>query len=76
VHPYLTGGPSYSRLELAANSTGGNLSTKEDHWGFNAGGGMDVWLGLVTLRVDARYKRITTDNDTFQSVPVTLGIRF
>jgi hypothetical protein len=76
LHPYLTAGPSYSRLKLNASQGGGTLSTTQDHWGFNAGGGMDVWLGLVTLRVDARYKRISTDNDTFQSVPVTLGIKF
>jgi len=76
VHPYFTAGPSYSRLQLNANQGNNSLSSHENHWGFNAGGGMDVWLGLLTVRVDARYKRISTDNATFQSVPVTLGLRF
>jgi len=76
LHPYLTAGPSYSHLSLNASQGSNAFSTTQNHWGFNAGGGMDVWLGLVTLRVDARYKRISTDTDTFQSVPVTLGIRF
>ena len=76
LHPYLAAGPSYSRLALNASQGSNSFSNTQNHWGFNAGGGMDVWLGLVTLRIDARYKRISTDDDTFQSVPVTIGIRF
>jgi opacity protein-like surface antigen len=76
ITPYLTAGPSFSRLEASASQGGATLSAAENHWGFNAGGGIDVGLGALAVRIDARYKRISTDSDSFQSIPITFGIRF
>jgi opacity protein-like surface antigen len=74
--PYLTAGPTFSRMEGSATQGNASVSVTENHWGFNAGGGIDLSLGTLALRIDARYKRISTDEDAFQSIPVTVGIRF
>ena len=74
IRPYLTAGPSYARLELSP--TGGPGSTTANRWGFNAGGGVQFSLGELGARVDARYRRLSTDNGSFTYVPVTFGITF
>ena len=74
IRPYVTTGPSYSRLELSP--TGGPGSTTANRWGFNAGGGIQFSLGELGARVDARYRRISTEGDSFTYVPVTFGITF
>ena len=74
VRPYLTAGPSYSRLELSP--TGGPGSTTASRWGFNAGGGIQFSLGELGVRFDARYRRISTDTDAFTYIPLTVGITF
>ena len=74
VRPYLTAGPSYSRLELSP--TGAPGSTTVSRGGFNAGGGIQFSLGEMGVRFDARYRRISTDNDAFTYIPLTVGITF
>jgi opacity protein-like surface antigen len=74
--PYITAGPSFSRLEGSASSGNTSISVTENHFGFNGGGGIDVAVGSMAVRIDARYKRISTDGSSFQTIPVTFGIRF
>jgi opacity protein-like surface antigen len=74
IRPYFTVGPSYSRLELLP--TGGPGSSTANRWGFNAGGGVQFSLGELGARVDARYRRISTENNSFTYIPVTFGITF
>jgi opacity protein-like surface antigen len=74
IRPCLTAGPSYSHLELSPTSGPG--STSANRWGFNAGAGVQFSLGALGARLDARYRRISTDNDSFTYVPVTFGITF
>lgn len=74
VRPYLTGGPSYSRLELSPTGVPG--TTTASRWGLNAGGGVQLSLGDLGVRFDARYRRISTDTDAFTYIPVTMGITF
>jgi len=74
IRPYITAGPSYSRLELSP--TGGLGSSVANRWGFNAGAGVQFSLGELGARVDARYRRIPTDNNSFTYIPVTFGITF
>ncbi len=76
ITPYLTAGPSFSRLAVSVSNGNSSLSQTESHWGFNVGGGVDVGIGALAVRIDARYKRISTDGDPYQSIPVTFGIRF
>ena len=74
IRPYLTAGPSYSRLE--ESPTGGPGRATLNRWGFNAGAGIQFSLGALGARVDARYRRLTRDPDDFTYVPVTFGITF
>ncbi|MEO5814300.1 MAG: outer membrane beta-barrel protein [Gemmatimonadaceae bacterium] len=76
ISPYVTAGPSFSRFKGTVSSGGASFSQTENHWGFNAGGGVDIAIGELAVRVDARYKRISGDNGNFQSIPVTFGVRF
>jgi hypothetical protein len=73
---YFTGGPSYARLKAEASSGGVSGSITENHWGFNAGAGIDFALGSLSTRLDARYRRISTDGSSVQSIPITFGITF
>ena len=74
--PYLIAGGSYSRLGASATSGGVSASQTENHYGFNAGVGVDLPLGVMAARVDVRYKQINTSGDSFKSIPITFGIRF
>lgn len=76
VRPYITAGPSYSRLKVAASAFGESDSESDSFWGFNVGGGLDFALGALGARIDLRYKSIDTDGDNFTTVPLTFGIRF
>jgi opacity protein-like surface antigen len=76
VSPYVAAGPSFSRFKGSISSGNTSVSVTENHWGFNAGGGVDIALGTLAVRIDARYKRISGDDESFQTVPVTFGIRF
>jgi opacity protein-like surface antigen len=74
--PYITAGPSFSRV--TGKVTGGGLAFEEtvNKWGFNAGGGIEFGLGELGARVDVRYKRISMDDGSYESIPITFGIRF
>jgi hypothetical protein len=76
MSPYLTTGLSFSHLKGAVLSGGSGISETDNNWGLNGGGGIDFKIGTLPVRVDARYKRISSDRATFQAVPVTFGIRF
>jgi opacity protein-like surface antigen len=77
VSPYITGGPSFSRVKAEAKSGSTTISTTDNRWGFNVGGGIEFGLGDLGARADVRYKRISLDGgDSYGSIPITFGIRF
>ena len=76
LQPYLTAGPSYSRLKASASVGGESGSESENHWGFNAGGGLQFALGGLGTRLDVRYRRISAEGESFQIIPITFGITF
>ncbi|PYP79933.1 MAG: hypothetical protein DMD35_06330 [Gemmatimonadetes bacterium] len=65
IRPYFTAGPSYAQL-----------TDTDNHWGFNAGLGVQSALGLIGTRFDVRYRRISTSGSAYQIVPITFGITF
>ncbi len=79
---YLTGGPSYSKIEFKGSDSGVSGSVSENHWGFNAGAGVDFALGGLGTRLDLRYRRISLGKDdtgksvNLQTIPITFGITF
>lgn len=77
VSPYITGGPSFSRVKAEAKSGSQSFSTTENKWGFNVGGGIEFGLGSLGARADVRYKRISLEaGDSYASIPITFGLRF
>lgn len=76
MKPYITAGPSYSHLKLSASNGTDGGSASENHWGYNAGGGLDFGLGPIGMRLDVRYKHISVDGGSWTSVPMTVGFRF
>ena len=76
IQPYLTAGPSFSRLKATASVGGTSGSESENHWGFNVGGGLQFALGGLGTRLDVRYRRISVDDGSFQIIPITFGITF
>ena len=76
VAPYVTGGVNYSRLEARASSGNTTTTQSDNHFGFNVGGGLDLPLSGFAVRLDARFKQISTNGSNFRTVPITVGIRF
>lgn len=76
IQPYITAGPSYSRLKASASFAGTSDSESENHWGFNAGGGLQFALGGLGTRLDVRYRRISANGESFQIIPITFGLTF
>ena len=75
---YLTGGPTYAKVEVKGSDSGVTGSASESHWGFNVGAGIDFGLGGLSTRLDVRYKQISMGdgNDPYKTVPITFGISF
>jgi len=74
IRPYLTAGPSYSRLEESPTGAPGSVTL--NRWGFNAGAGIQFSLGDLGARIDARYRRLNREPDDLTYIPVTFGIAF
>ena len=72
---YLTGGPTYARVEAKASDSGVDLAVSKKGWGFNVGAGIDFHLSGLSTRLDARYRQISLgDGDNFKTIPITFGI--
>ena len=71
VTPYFVAGASFAHYDI------GNGVPTENHWGYNAGAGLDFAMGRIPARIDARYTQISTgDGTSMKTVPLTFGIRF
>ena len=69
--PYAIGGLGYYRVSHSV--TGGVAS---NHFGFNAGAGLDIPLSGLKAFIEARYNRITENGGSTSFVPVTVGVMF
>jgi hypothetical protein len=73
ISPYLIGGAG---LYMPTATAPGVASTTENHFGWNAGAGINLPLTVVKAFVEARYNRISVNGASMQFVPVTFGIMF
>jgi len=71
--PYVIGGAGYYRVSSSATGTG---TAASNHFGFNAGAGVDVPLSGFTTFIEARYNRISESGGSTSFVPVTVGVMF
>ena len=73
VSPYLIGGAG---LYMPTGTAPGVASTTENHFGWNAGAGVNLPLSVFKAFVEARYNRTTFGGKSMEFVPVTFGIMF
>ena len=73
IAPYAIGGVGYYRVSSSATGTG---TAASNHFGFNAGAGLDVPLSGFTTFIEARYNRISESGGSTSFVPVTVGVMF
>jgi opacity protein-like surface antigen len=73
---YLTAGPSYAHITYKSTLGNASGSASQDHWGFNVGAGIDFALAGLGTRLDVRYRQISTDGDSYKTIPITFGITF
>jgi len=73
VSPYLIGGAG---LYMPVVTAPGLASVSENHFGWNAGAGVNLPLSVFKAFVEARYNRISANGSSITFVPVTFGIMF
>lgn len=71
--PYVIGGVGYYHEKGSILSLG---SSSENHFGFNAGAGLNIPLTGFTAFIEARYNRISETGASTSFVPVTVGVMF
>jgi opacity protein-like surface antigen len=73
LSPYLIGGAG---LYMPTVTAPGQASSTENHFGWNAGAGVNLPLSVFKAFVEARYNRISANGSSMEFVPVTFGIMF
>jgi len=71
--PYLIGGVGYYHVTSDVTGFG---SASENKIGYNVGAGIDLPLGVMAARIEARYHHVSLDGGSYTYVPITFGIRF
>lgn len=76
LKPYVVGGVGYYRLDFSDESFPSAFSGTNNETGWNAGAGVSISLRNIDVFVEARYHSVSTDGETFQFVPVSIGLAF
>lgn len=71
--PYLIGGAGYYHESTSGTVLNGPA---QNHFGYNAGAGLNIPLTGFTAFIEARYNRISENGTSTSFVPVTAGILF
>jgi opacity protein-like surface antigen len=71
--PYIIGGVGYYHVKDDVDALG---SFSQNKFGYNVGAGIDLPLGVMAARIEARYHHVSLDNGSYTYVPITFGIRF
>lgn len=67
--PYIIGGAGLYTPNVGVGND------RENHFGFNVGGGIKIPLSSsFETFVEARYNRVSLDNDNLSFIPITVGI--
>lgn len=81
--PYFIGGVGMYRVKATVDCSvidptcsGTDISNSENKFGWNVGAGVDLPLGALASRIEARYHSVSMDGGTYTYLPVTFGIRF
>lgn len=76
VKPYILAGYGLYDLKITAETGGVSSSASQTKGGWNAGVGVALTLGKVSIFVEGRYHEISLDGGTFKFAPVSVGILF
>lgn len=79
LKPYIIGGVGYYDLKFDGSVTGvsgATFTAQSKEFGWNAGAGVGLKVGSVTVFAEARYHRVILDPVDFVMVPVSIGLQF
>ena len=73
--PYLIGGAGLYSVAVSVNGLG---TASENHFGWNAGGGISMPLSGFETFLEARYNQAqgTNGNPSLKFIPITFGVMF
>jgi len=73
--PYLIGGAGWYQVAVSASGFG---TFSENHFGWNAGGGISMPLSGFDTFIEARYNQVQmgNGNPTLKYIPITFGVMF
>lgn len=74
ISPYLIGGAGM--YSWTASVSGSPTSERQNDFGWNAGAGVKLPLAMFSAFVEARYNRVSVENEHMEFVPLTFGIMF
>lgn len=76
VKVYALGGGGLYNVKLKAENAGGSVSASDTQFGWNAGAGIALVLGKVSIFGEGRYHEVSMDAGKFKFVAVSGGILF
>jgi len=77
VKVYALGGGGLYNVKLKAENAAGSISTSDTEFGWNAGAGVALVIGKVSIFGEGRYHEVSlSDNQKFKFVAATAGILF
>ena len=76
VKPYVLGGVGIYGVKQELETVGVSTSTNQTKSGWNAGAGLALTFGKISVFAEARYHEISLDAQKFKYTPVSLGILF
>jgi opacity protein-like surface antigen len=72
--PYIIGGVGYYHVTTDVTNVG---SSSDNKFGYNVGVGVDLPLGTLGARIEARYHHVSMDGGgAYSYIPITFGLRF
>ncbi|HVE64962.1 MAG TPA: outer membrane beta-barrel protein [Thermoanaerobaculia bacterium] len=76
LKPYVVGGVGYYRLDFSDESFPSAFTGTNNETGWNAGAGVSISLRKIDIFIEARYHSVSTDEESFKFVPVSVGLVF
>ena len=71
--PYAIGGAGWCNAAVSVTGFG---TVSENHFCWNAGGGISMQLSGFETFIEARYNRVVVDNGSLAYIPITFGVMF
>jgi outer membrane protein with beta-barrel domain len=73
VSPYVIGGAGWYNVAVSATGFG---TISENHFGWNAGGGIAMPLSGFETFIEARFNQVKVNGSNLNFIPITFGVMF